>query len=56
MQATEPDAQLLAHARVESAERLVEQQHLRVDRERAGEPHALPLPAGELCGIAVAEA
>ena len=48
-------AQLLAHARVERAERLVEQQHLRLDRERAGERHALALAAGELRRVAVAE-
>ena len=52
----EPVAQLGADARVERAERLVEQQHLRFGRERAGERHALPLAAGELRGIAVAEA
>ena len=56
VQAPQPDAQLLAHACVERAERLVEQQHLRVDRERAGEAHALPLAAGELRRVAVGEA
>ena len=56
VQPPQPDAQLGAHARVERAERLVEQQHLRLGRERAGERHALPLAAGELRRIAVAEA
>jgi hypothetical protein len=48
VQPAQPGAQLLAHARVERAERLVEQQHLGLDRERAGERHALALAAGEL--------
>jgi hypothetical protein len=34
--------------RVERAERLVEEQHLRLDRERARDPHALLHPPGEL--------
>ena len=38
---------------VERAERLVEQQHLRLDRERAGERHALALAAGELVRVAL---
>ena len=49
-------AQLLAHAGVERAERLVEQEHVRLDRERAGERHPLALAAGELRGIALGEA
>ena len=52
----QPDAQLGAHARVERAERLVEQEHGRVDRERAREAHPLALPAGELRRVAVGEA
>ena len=55
VQAPQPVAQLLAHACVERAERLVEQQHLRVDRERTGEPHALALATRELGRVAVAE-
>ncbi len=55
VQPQQPLAQLLAHARVERAERLVEQQHLRLGRERARERHALPLAAGELRRIALAE-
>ncbi len=55
VQPAQPDAQLLAHACVERAERLVEEQDGRVDRERPREPHALALPAGELRGIALAE-
>ena len=49
----EPLAQLGADARVERAERLVEEQHLRLGRERAGEAHALALAAGELRRVAV---
>jgi hypothetical protein len=44
----QPAAQLLAHARVERAERLVEQQHARLHRERTRERDALALAAGEL--------
>ena len=52
----QPAAQLLAHLGVERAEGLVEQQHPRLDRERAGERDALALAAGELAGIAPGEA
>src|SRR6266536_469571 len=55
VQPAQPVAQLLPHARVERAERLVEQQHLRLDGEGARERHPLPLPSGELRGIALAE-
>ena len=52
----QPLAKLGADARVEGAERLVEEQHLRLRRERAREAHPLPLSSGELRGVAVAEA
>jgi hypothetical protein len=55
VQPPQPDAQLLAHARVERAERLVQKEHLRVDRERAREAHALALAARQLRRVAVAE-
>ena len=55
VETAQPLAELLPHARVERAERLVEEQHLRLDRERARERHALPLAAGELRRIALAE-
>ena len=42
------DLHLLAQLGVERAERLVEQQHLRVGRERPHQRHALALAAGEL--------
>ena len=53
VEAAQPGAQLLAHRGVERAERLVEQQHARLDGERAGEGHALALAAGELRRVAV---
>ena len=40
--------QLRARDRIERAERLVEQQDLRLEEQRAHEAHALRLPAGEL--------
>ena len=56
VQPAQPVPQVGAHLGVEGAERLVEQQHLRVDGERAGERHPLPLAAGELGRVAVLEA
>src|SRR5581483_6715920 len=53
VQRAEPAPQILAHLRIERAERLVEQQHARLDRERARERNALLLPAGELVRIAL---
>ncbi len=48
--------QVLAHHRVDRAERLVHQQHRRVRRQRPRHAHPLPLPAGELVRVAVAVA
>ncbi len=48
VQPAQPFAQLAAHLRVERAERLVEQQHLRLDRQRARQRHALQLAARQL--------
>ena len=56
VQPAQPAPQLLAHLGVERAERLVQQQHLRLDRQRARQRHALPLAAGELRRIAVGRA
>ena len=53
VETAQPVAQLLPHAGVERAERLVEEQHLGLNGERARERHALPLPARELRGIAL---
>ena len=55
VQPAQPVAQLLAHAGVERAEGLVEQQHGGLDGQRPGQGHALPLPAGELGRIAVGQ-
>ena len=52
VQPPQPRAQLGADLGVERAERLVEQQHARLDRQRAGERHALALAAGELRRVA----
>ena len=51
----QPLPQLRADAGVQGAERLVEEQHGRIDRERAGETHALPLPARELRRVPLRE-
>ena len=51
----QPAPQLLPHLGIERAERLVEQQHLGLDRQRARKRHALALAAGELRGIAIAQ-
>ena len=55
VQAPQPPPQLLPHLRVERAERLVEQQHFRLDRQRARERDALPLSAGQLRRVPIAE-
>ena len=56
LDALELDLHLPAQLEVESAERLVEQQHLRAVDQRPGQGHALLLAAGELAGAALAEA
>ncbi len=56
MDLAQPAAQLASDLCVECAERLVEQQHPRLDGERAGQRHALPLSAGQLRGVALVEA
>ena len=52
MQPAQPAPHLLPHQGVERAEGLVEQQQARLDRERAGERHALALAARDLLGVA----
>ena len=44
-------AHLQAQERVEVGERLIHQEHLRLDREGARHRHPLPLPARELAGV-----
>ena len=55
MQFAQPAAQFPPHGGIERAEWLVQQQHLRLDGERAGERDALALAAGQLRGIALGE-
>ena len=55
LQAQELVLQLLAHDRVDGAERLVHQHHRRVGGERAGDADALLLPAGQLRRVALGE-
>ena len=52
----QPLPQFHPHLGVERAEGLIEQEDLRPDGERPGEGHPLPLAAGELRGLATAEA
>ena len=56
MQLAQPTAQILAHLGVERAERLVEQEHARLDRERARKRDALALPAGKVRRVALLDA
>jgi len=56
MQVAQPAAQVAPYLGVERAERLVEQQHARLDGQRAGQRHALALAARELRRRALAEA
>ena len=46
---------LAAHRRVQRGDRLVGDQHLRVQRQRAGDHHALPLTTGQLVRVAQEE-
>ena len=55
VQTAKPRTQVLAHARVERPERLVEEEDARLDREGTGEGHPLPLAARELGRVALAE-
>ena len=45
VESSQPDAQLLADARIEGAEGLVEEEDRRLDGQGASEGHALPLTA-----------
>ncbi len=55
MELAQPAAEFLAHLGIERTEGLVEQQHLRLHGQRAGQRDALPLPAGELRRRAIRE-
>ncbi|MNI61084.1 hypothetical protein D3C73_1163350 [compost metagenome] len=55
-QLTQPGTQLLADLRINRRERLIQQQQLRLRRQRPGKCHSLSLPPGELMRIALLEA
>ena len=55
VQVVQPPPELLADARVQRAERLVQQQDLRAGRQRAGKRDPLALPTRKLVGVAVGE-
>ena len=55
VQAAHLEAHLLAQVGVEIGQRLVEQQRLRLDDQRARQRDALLLAAGQFAGIAVGE-
>ncbi len=52
---TQPAAQVLADFGIKCPKRFVEEQHLRLHREGAGERNALTLSAGKLAGEAAVE-
>ena len=55
VQAADLEAHLLAQVGVEIGQRLVEQQRLGLDHQRARQRHALLLAAGQLAGIALGQ-
>jgi len=55
VQPPEPTAQVLAHACIERAERLVEQQYLGIDRQSPRQGNALPLTAGQLRRVTIGQ-
>ncbi|MPN44030.1 hypothetical protein SDC9_191591 [bioreactor metagenome] len=48
VETAQPFPQFLAHLGVQGAERLVQQQHLRLHGQRTGQSHPLTLAAGQL--------
>ena len=56
VQPPQPASQLLTHLRIQRAERFVQQQDARLNRQRAGQCDALPLPTRKLRGIALRQA
>ena len=56
MDALDLDLHLLAQVLVERAERLVEQQDIRIEDEPARQRHALLLAAGQFARVAIGEA
>ena len=55
VQAAQPLSQVVADLGVERAERFVEQQHLRIDRQCPGQRHTLALTTGKLCRVTLLE-
>src|SRR5688572_7945525 len=55
MKTPQPHSQFLAHARVESAERFVQKQELRIYGQGPGESDALALSSGKLSGISISK-
>ena len=53
MQPSQPLPQLLAQLGIQSAERFIEEQYVRFDRECSRKGDTLPLSAGELRGITI---
>jgi len=55
MQPTQPISQALPDLGIKRPERLIEQQHFRLNSECSGERNALTLTTGKLHGIAASE-
>ena len=55
VQFAQPAAKVAAYLRIERAERLVEQEHARLDSQGAGQRHTLALAARQLRRIALAQ-
>ena len=53
VQSAQPAAQFFAHFRIQCTEGLIEQQHLRLDGQRARERDTLPLTTGKLMRVAI---
>src|ERR1041384_3530673 len=51
----QPRSEFLAPFRIQCAERFVQQEHARLDRQRARQRDALTLPARQLTGLALAK-
>src|SRR4051812_31229455 len=49
----QPASEVFPHLRIQSPERLVQEQHPRLDRERSRQRHALALPPGQLGWVAL---
>src|SRR5690606_15612831 len=52
---SQPAAQIFAHLGIQSTERFVEEQHLRLGSEGAGQGDPLTLPAGQFARVAFSQ-